>query len=69
MWNALAGQASVLRRLVDCWLEVLRDDIGAYGAGWFSGKKKALAGQTRRRVWWMGDLRIKYRVVRNGVRG
>ena len=56
MWNALAGQASVLRRLVDCWLEVFRNDIGAYGAWWFFGKKKALWGKYGlRHIWWMKD--------------
>ena len=45
--NALLGQAHGVR-LAAYWLEVFRNDIGADGAGCFFGKKKALAGQTRR---------------------
>ena len=55
----LSGQAPVLRRLAAYWLEVLRDDKRGKVRRFFR-IKKALAGQTRRRVWWMGDLRIVF---------
>ena len=57
---------------MDEWFnrEVLRDNKGLQGATSFVERfDVALAGQTRRRVWWIVGLRIKYRVVKNGVQG